>query len=63
MARVLQEAWDADSRAFTRSQVEVEYFIIHCTSIFIRLSHFYQEFCVYCVVIMNDGGMRWVGGG
>ena len=63
MARVLQEAWDADSRARTRSQVEVEYFIIHCTSIFIRYSHFYQEFCVYCVVIMNDGGMRWVVGG
>ena len=28
--------------------------IIPYTSTFIRLSHLYQEFCVYCIVIMND---------
>ena len=22
-----------------------------------RLSHLYREFCVHCIVIMNDGGM------
>ena len=33
---------------------------IHYTSIFIRLSHFYQQFCYHCIVIMNDGGWdRW----
>ena len=51
VAGVLQEAWDADSRAHTRSQVYVEYFIIPYTSTFIRLSHLYQEFCVHCIVI------------
>ena len=60
MAGVLQEAGDADSRARTRSQVSVEYFIIPYTSTFIRLSHLYLEFCVHCIVIMNDGGWdRW----
>ena len=54
---VLQEVGDADSRARTRSQVQVEYFIIPYTSIFIRLSHLYHELCVHCIVIMNDGGM------
>ena len=54
---VLQEAGDADSRAGTISQVLVEYFIFPQTSTFIRLSHFYQEFCVHCIVIINDGGM------
>ena len=57
MAGVLQEAGDSDSRACTRSQVKVEYFINPYTSTFIRLSHLYQEFCVHCIVIMNDGGM------
>ena len=57
VAGVLQEAGDADSRARTRSQVQVEYFIIPYTSTFIRLSYLYQEFCVHCIVIMNDGGM------
>ena len=57
VAGVLQEAGDADSRAHTRSQVWVEYFIIPYTSTFIRLSDLYQEFCVHCIVIMNDGGV------
>ena len=63
MAGVLQEAGDADSRARTRSQVSVEYFIIPYTSTFIRLSHLYQEFCVQCIIILNDGGKwdRWGG--
>ena len=54
---VLQEAGNADSRASTISQVQVEYFIFPQTSTFIRLSHSYQEFCVHCIVIINDGGM------
>ena len=54
---VLQEAGDANSRVHTRSQVEVEYFIIHYTSTFIRLSHSTEEFCVHCIVIMNYSGM------
>ena len=60
MAGVLQEAGDADLRARTRSQVEVEYFIIPYipyTSTFFRLSHLHQEFCVHYIVIMNDGGI------
>ena len=57
VAGVLQETGDADLRARTRSQAQVEYFIIPYTSTFIRLSHLYQEFCVHCIVIMNDGGM------
>ena len=57
MAGVLHEAGDADSRACIISQVQVENFIIPYTSIFIRLSHLYQEFCVHCTVIMNDRGM------
>ena len=32
-----------------------EYFIIPYTSTFIRLSHWYQEICVHCIVIMNYG--------
>ena len=56
MAGILQEAEDADSRAHTRSQVQVEYFIIPYTSTFIRLSHLYQEFSVHCIVIMMHGG-------
>ena len=57
VAGVLQEGGDAESRACTRSQAWVEYFIIPYTSTFIRLSHLYQEFCVYYILIMNDGGM------
>ena len=26
------------------------------TSTFIRFSHLYQDFCVHCIVTMNDGG-------
>ena len=68
MACVLQEAGDADSRAHTRSQMYVEYFIIPYACTLIRLSHFYQEFCAHSVFIMNDGwGMvdlyQGVGGG
>ena len=54
---VLQEAGDADSRAGAISQVQVEYFIFPQTSTVIRLSHFYQKFCVHCIVIINDEGM------
>ena len=57
VAAVLQEAGDADSRAHTWSQVQVEYIIIPYTSTFIRLPHLYQEFYVHCIVITNDGGM------
>ena len=32
-------------------------FIIPYSSTFIRLSHLYQEFCVHCIVSMNDSGM------
>ena len=56
MAIVLQEGGNADSTARTRSQVQVQYFIIPYTSIFIRLHYFYQEFFVHCIVIMNNGG-------
>ena len=38
VAGVLQEAGDAGSRAYTRSQVYVEYFIILYTSTSIRMS-------------------------
>ena len=55
---VLQEAGDADSRAHTRSQAWVEYIIIPYTYTFIRLSHLYQEFYVYCIVLMG-GWDRW----
>ena len=61
LAGVFQEAGDADSRARTRSEVSVEYLIFPYTSTFIRLSHLYQEFCVHCIVIVNDGRMGWVG--
>ena len=54
---VLQEAGDAASRAGTISQLQVEYFIFPQTSTFIRFSHFYQEFCAHCTVIINDEGM------
>ena len=57
VAGVFQEAGDADSRARTRFQVKVEYFIIPYASTFIRLSHLYQEFCDHYIVIMNDGGI------
>ena len=60
-------AGDADSRARTRSQVQVDYFIIPYTSTFIRLSYLYQECHAHCIVITNDGGWLiyirvWVGG-
>ena len=38
----MHEAGDGDSSAGTKSQRYVEYFISHHTSIFIRLSHFYE---------------------
>ena len=53
MVGIFQEAGDADSRARTRSQVEVDCFIIPYT--FIRPSHLYQEYHVNCIVITNDG--------
>ena len=55
VANVLQEAGDADSKAHTRSQVEVEYFIIPYTSTFIRLSHLCQEFYVHSFIIIKGG--------
>ena len=57
VAGVLQEAGYPISRASTRCQVYVEYFIIPYTFTFIRLSHLYQEFCAHYVVIITDGGM------
>ena len=64
MANVLQEAVDTDSRDPTKSQLLLEYFIIQCTSTFIRLSHSYQEYHVYCTVIIVGGeGARGGGGG
>ena len=53
----MHEAGDAESRAGTKSQRQVEYFISLYTSTFIRLSHFYHEFCVHFITIMNGGGM------
>ena len=57
LAGALQEAVDADSRTCIRSQVQVEYFIIPYTSLFIRLSHLYQECYIHCIVFTNDGVM------
>ena len=54
---VLQEAEEADSRACTRSQVQVNYFIILYTSTFIRLSHLFQEAHVHFNGITNNVGM------
>ena len=63
VAGVLQDAWDVDSRARTRSQVQVDYFIIPYTSTSIRLFHLYHECHVHCIVITNDGGGDGIGGG
>ena len=54
MAGLLQEARDADSRARTRYQLQVEYFTISYTSIFIRLSHLYKKCHIHCIVITID---------
>ena len=54
MAGVLQEAGDGDSRAPTKSQVLVDYFIIPYTSTFVRLSRLYQESHAHFIVITND---------
>ena len=43
MACVLQNARDANSKACTRSQVQVDYFTIPYTSTFIRLSYLYHK--------------------
>ena len=56
VAAVVREAGDADSRTHTRSQVQVDYFIIPYSSTFIRLSHLFQECSVHCIVITNDRG-------
>ena len=53
---VLQEWVNADSRAATRSQVLVEYFIIPYTSTFIRFSHLYHEFYVNVRMGYTRGG-------
>ena len=58
VADVLQEAGDADAKAYSISQVEVEYFVILSTSTFIRLSHLYQEFYVHFIIIINERGDR-----
>ena len=59
VASVLQEAVDTDSRDHTKSQLLLEYFIIHYTSKFLRLSHLYQEYHVYCIAITTGGeGVR-----
>ena len=63
MTGVLQEAGDPGSNARTRFQVYVDYFNIPYTSAFITLSHLYQECYVNCIVIRDDVGMGYVGGG
>ena len=55
VAGAFHEAGDPDSRAQTRSQMEVEYFIVPCTSTFIRLSHLCQEFYIHFIIVINDG--------
>ena len=60
VADVLQEAGDADAKAYSISQVEVEYFVILSTSTFIRLSHLYQEFYVHFIIINERGDRREV---
>ena len=55
---VLQEERDADSRAHTISQMEVENTIIPYTSMSIRLPHLCQGYYDYCLVNTYDGG-RW----
>ena len=57
VALAFQEAGDADSRARTRSEVQVEYLIIAYTSTSIRLPHLYQEHRDHCVVTLYDGGV------
>ena len=57
VAGVLKEAGDADSRAYTKSQVSEDYFIIPFISTFVRLSYLYQECHVHCIVIKNDVGI------
>ena len=58
MAGVLQEAGDGDSRAGTRSQVQVEYIIMLYTSISIRLLHLCQGSHAHYVITTYD---RWMG--
>ena len=60
VAAVFQEARDADLRFHTRSQVQVDYFIIPYIPTFIRLSHLYQEFYFHCIAIIIDRG--WIEG-
>ena len=60
VAGVLQEAGDGDSRARTRSQVEVEYNIIPYTSTSITLPYLWQGYHGHCIVTSND---RKLGGG
>ena len=63
VAGVLQEADDADSRAHTRSQVYIEYFIIPYSFISIRLPRLCQGYHDDCVVTANDVGMGRLGDG
>ena len=62
VACVLQEVGNAESRACTRSQVYVEYFIIPYTSTLIRLSQLYQEFYDHYIIINDWKYDRWTGG-
>ena len=55
VAGVLQKAGDADSRALTRFQVKVEYFIIPYTSTSIRLPHLCEGYHDHCSTTANDG--------
>ena len=57
VAWVLHESGDAGWKACTRSQMKVCYFIIVYTSIFIRLSHLYQECHGQFIVIANEEEM------
>ena len=62
VAWMLQEPGHVGSKECTRSQVKIDYFMIPYTSIFIRLSHFYQECYVHFIVITNDGEMALIRG-
>ena len=63
VAGVSQEAADADSRAHTRSQVQVEYNIIPYFSMPITLLHLCQGYHGQCFVTSSDGGMGRLWGG
>ena len=64
VAGVLQEAGDADSGPVVdrKCKLNVSSFLT-LPDLLDCLIYFYQEFCVHHIVIMNDGGMGYMGGG